>query len=85
MYIVFHNSNQLSDKPAPSHLYQTTRPCKRLSVTDTSYPLLLIYGCLPDVHLIFIYHMAEESTNDDGTEEVRVVGHGDKHELGHEG
>lgn len=29
--------------------------------------------------------MAEESTNDDGTEEVRVVGHGDKHELGHEG
>lgn len=34
----------------------------------------------PDVHLIFIYHMAEESTNDDGTEEVRVVGHGDKHE-----
>lgn len=82
---MFHSSNRLSDKLTLSHLYQTTRPCKRLSVTDTSYPPLLIDGSLPDVHLIFIYHMAEESTNDDGTEEIRIVSHGDKHELGHKG
>lgn len=34
----------------------------------------------PDVHLIFIYHMTEESTNDNGAEEIRVVSHRDEHE-----
>lgn len=85
MYIVFYTSSPLvASQPFPTRTRQHG-PANDYQWLAHFIHYSCIDKCLPDVHLIFIYHMSEESTNDNGAEEIRVVSHRDEHELRHKG
>lgn len=91
MYIVFYTNNHLATSQPFSNRLVTSQPFPtrtRQHGPVNDYQLLAhliryfcIDECLPDIHLTFIHHMTKESTDDDGAEEIRVVSHGDEHEL----